>query len=239
VTQPKLPRKVEPLTWAGPDDLVYAETGLIHCAYIPPGATAANPAAVVVMLHGWAGDETSMWLFKQAIPPNVAIITPRAPFALEGGGNVWFPYQPEARAQPHPDLLESALTSLQQFLARLPRHYPVDSTRLVLLGFSQGAMVGNAFIFLHPESALGVVSLAGAVPPVFYEEAQFNLPAGISVFIAHGSRDQVIPIEAARQARQLFSAAGADVTYGEYPAAHKLHLQGIKDLKKWLARGFN
>jgi phospholipase/carboxylesterase len=237
VIRPELPCKVEPLSWIGPDDELLEKTGLIHCAHIPSSATIAEPVPVVVMLHGWAGNEASMWIFEQTIPDGVAIITPRAPIALEDEAFAWFEYQ-QNRFQPDPGSLARALNKLEEFLTSLGRFYPVDPTWRVLIGFSQGAMMCNAFVHDHPLEAVGVASLSGAMPPVYDEEPRSNLLAGLPVFIAHGQRDEVIPVEAAQHAREVFASFGADVTYGEYPSAHKMHLEAIKDLKKWLGSFF-
>jgi phospholipase/carboxylesterase len=235
---PELPCKVDPLTWIGPDDRLVTETGLIHCTHIPSAATTAQPAPMVVMLHGWAGNEASMWTFKQTVPEGVAIITPRAPVDLHNDGFAWFTYQ-EQRFKPCPDSFTAGLEKLERFLDCLPRFYPVDPTWRVIMGFSQGAMMGNAFLYNHPGEAIGIASLAGSMPLAEHiHNPQRNLLAGLPAFVAHGTRDQVVPVEAARETREVYTALGADVTYGEYPAAHKMHVQAIKDLKIWLKRLF-
>jgi phospholipase/carboxylesterase len=189
------------------------------------------------MAHGFAGDESSMWIFKQTIPTGVAIITPRAPLTPDDGGFMWFRYD-RKRLQPQEDSLAAALEQLTHFLDRLPAHYPVDPTRLVLMGFSQGAMMCNHFVIHNPDRVLGVASLAGAVP-LPPQNPRSNQLGGVPVFVAHGLRDDVIPVNQGRLTHRIFSALGADVTYGEYPAAHKLHIDGIKALKQWLARFFS
>ncbi len=234
--KPTLPANVSPLSWAGPDDARFSDMGLVHCAHIHPAASAAAPAPLVVMVHGFAGDETSMWIFRQTIPAGVAIITPRAPLPLDEGGYMWFRYD-RKRLQPQIESLADAQQQLSLFLERLPAHYPVDPTQLVLMGFSQGAMMCNHFIINNPDRALGVASLAGAVP-LPPQNPHANQLGGVPVFVAHGLRDDVIPVNQGRLAHRVFSALGADVTYGEYPAAHKLHTDGIKALKLWLGRFF-
>lgn len=233
--KPKLPANIDLLKWVGPDDPNYAESGLIHCARIPATATPARPVPVVVMLHGWGGNESVMWIFKQTLPAGVAAFTLRAPLELAGGGFVWFE---ETNLHPKPDTLASALNTLALFLTALPRLYPIDPTHMILMGFSQGAFVGNAFVLTHPYDTSGVVSLAGAMPRLPGVEYHANLLAGMPVFIAHGLRDEAIPVSAARQTRDAYRELGADVTYGEYPVAHKMNPQAMKDLKVWLARLF-
>lgn len=234
--QPAPPANVDPITWVGPDDDVQADVGLTHFAHIPPAATSAAPAPLVVMVHGFAGDESSMWIFRQTIPAGVAIITPRAPLTPDDGGFMWFRYD-RKRLQPQEESLQAALDRLTHFLDRLPVHYPIDPLSLVLVGFSQGAMMCNHFVINNPDQVLGVASLAGAVP-LPPQNPRSNRLSGVPVFVAHGLRDDVIPVNQGRLTHRIFSALGADVTYGEYPAAHKLHIDGIKALKQWMVRFF-
>jgi phospholipase/carboxylesterase len=106
---------------------------------------------------------------------------------------------------------------------------------LILMGFSQGAMMSNALALTHPDRIKGVVSLAGGVlqaPDLL--QSSISL-AGLPVLIAHGTRDETVPLSAAQQTREIYTRLGATVTYKEYDTAHKLSSQGMKDLKQWLA----
>jgi len=58
--------------------------------------------------------------------------------------------------------------------------------------------------------------------------------AGLPVFIAHGTRDEVIPLSAAQQACETYKQLGANVTHGEYNVGHKMHVQAIRDLRGWV-----
>jgi phospholipase/carboxylesterase len=189
---------------------------------------------VVVMVHGWKGDETVMWIFKQTIPPGVAIITPRAPLAVADGGYGWF-QRGDSELQPQPDSLWAGCEHLQRFLTQLPQQYPVDPARMVLMGFNQGAAICNTLVLTKPAQVNGVASLAGLIPEIAAESSQGNL-GGLPVFIAHGTQDETVPVTAARQARDVYTRLGAQVTYGEYPTGHKLTTQGMADLKNWLAQ---
>ena len=97
----------------------------------------------------------------------------------------------------------------------------------------------NAFVVAHPDKVLGVASLVGAMPPVPEGVGHSNLLAGLPVFIAHGIRDDTIPVRAAQLTRDAYTELGADVTYGEYPVAHKMNSQAMKDLKAWVGKLFS
>ncbi|MCL4297574.1 MAG: dienelactone hydrolase family protein [Anaerolineae bacterium] len=210
-----------------------ASIDLVHRAKIPAEAGPKQPVPVVVMVHGWLGDETVMGIFKQTVPSGVAVISPRAPFALNGG-YIWY-QRDQGQLQPEPDSLWTGRDHLNEFLAGLPRRYPVDPTRLVLMGFSQGAAVCNTIALTQPGQVSGVASLAGLIPEIVTQTARPDL-SGLPVFIAHGTRDETVPVAAARKARDVYTRLGAQVTYGEYPTGHKLTSKGMADLKQWLAK---
>jgi len=170
--KPKLAATVDPLIWVGPDDPAFEYSGLVHYAHVPKEANLARPAPLVVMIHGWGGHEGVMWIFKQTIPPGVAVIAPRAPFALEQAeGFTWFYEQGGQRLEPTPESLERGLEKLQQFLASLPELYPVDPDHLILMGFSQGAAMITALLLTHPQLKAG-----DGVEPLGGEPAKASTP---------------------------------------------------------------
>lgn len=237
-TEPRLPTNAGPVDWAGPDSYFYAVSGLIHAVQLPREASAAQPTPAVVMVHGWGGDEKVMWLFKQTLPAQVAIITPRAPLALdeEESGFIW--YKRDEVGRPILTSRPDSVAQLSHFVASLPDLYPIDPARLLLIGFSQGAVMCNALALTRPELICGVASLNGLAPELPDHLAPVSSLAGLPVFIAHGRYDRTVPIQAAREARQTFESLAAEVTYGEYEVGHKMSSQGLRDLKTWVARLF-
>ncbi|MBN1994661.1 MAG: hypothetical protein JW953_18320 [Anaerolineae bacterium] len=233
--KPDLPASAGPVDWAGPDCHESTTSGLVHCVRLPQEASSAHPVPVIVMLHGWGGDESSMWLFKQVPPPNVAVVTPRAPLELKNSGYAWF-YRDDPLHLTDPESLLTAITKLEDFLTSLSQLYPVDSSRLLLIGFSQGAAVANSLVMARPELVMGVALLLGMgfqLPGLIPQAISLN---GLPVFIAHGTRDEIVPLSEAQQACETYTQLGAEVTYAEYNVGHKMHVQGIRDLRVWVKK---
>lgn len=205
---------------------------LVHRVQIPPEAGYNRLVPLVVMVHGWQGDETVMGIFKQTVPPGVAVISPRAPITFVEGGYIWYWRSPDG-LQPETNSLWVGRDQLQAFLTSLPDRYPIDPQRIFLMGFSQGAVVCNTLAFTWPGRVMGVASLAGLVPDAVIETAQPELDS-LPVFIAHGAQDKTVPLPFAQQSRDVYARLGAQVTYHEYPTGHKLTTQGIAHLKAWL-----
>jgi phospholipase/carboxylesterase len=233
--KPNLPKNAGPVDWAGPECHEATSSGFVHCVRIPADADTDSPVPVVVMLHGWGGDEGSMWVFRQAIPPETAIITPRAPLDLEDDAYAWF-YRDDPLHLTDPESLVATIEKLDDFLSQLPQLYPVDPDRMVLIGFSQGAAVSNSLVMARPELVAGVALLAGMGFQLPELIPQVMSLAELPVFIAHGTRDEVVPLSAAQQACETYEQLGADVTYGEYNSGHKMHVQAIKDLRGWVEK---
>jgi phospholipase/carboxylesterase len=202
---------------------------LVHRTYLPPAA-AGQLAPVVVMVHGWQGDEKVMSVFERTLPPGAAIVSPRAPIDMQNAGFGWYQPVDDETSQ------LAGLAALREFVAGLPTAYPVDPNRVILMGFSQGAAMCNALLLSDPPLVAAVASLAGFLPEAAQRWVQPGRLAGKSVFIAHGTDDTTVPTARAQAARDALQSAGATVEYHDYPITHKLNAQGMRDLKDWLAR---
>jgi phospholipase/carboxylesterase len=189
--------------------------------------TSTEPFPALVLVHGWLGDENSMWAFQQAFPAGTFVISVRAPFAVENGYGWTVPGDE--------DSFERGLTALDDFIKRLPGAFPVDAGRITLMGFSQGAAMCYASTLKSPELTRATAALAGFLPPQARPWVAPNRLQGRLVFITHGTEDPTVPVDEARKARDLMQQCGAEVTYHESPSTHKLSAHAMRELKDWLA----
>jgi phospholipase/carboxylesterase len=186
---------------------------------------------VVVMLHGWTGDENSMWIFAERLPKNALLIAPRGLYPAPMGGYSWH----SLREKGWPLLMdfEPSVSALLDLLR--PGNFPTANLeRLDWVGFSQGAALGCSLALLHPGRVRSLGVLSGFVP----DDADRLVPerplAGLPVFMAHGTRDVLVPVERARRGRDLLLAAGADLQYCEHDAGHKLNTGCFRSLQEFL-----
>lgn len=194
-----------------------------------------NPdsARVVLLIHGWTGDETVMWLFADKLPQNCALIAPRAPYPTRRGGYSW---QPELRKDGWATLEDlqpaaESLLNLLDLLALQPVFAGVNfAAPLHLIGFSQGAAVASTLALLHPNRVEKLALLAGFVPNGVNDLLDARPLQGKPVYIAHGSADNLVPIARARQGIFLLERAGAEVDYCEDETGHKLSAKCARKL---------
>jgi phospholipase/carboxylesterase len=190
---------------------------------------------VVLLLHGWTGDENSMWVFERLLPSNALVIAPRAPYESRGtdlGGYSWvdqsIQFLPTAR-----EFLPSVY-GLKQLLEDVMAAYSVNiESNLSVVGFSQGAAMAIAFATEFPALVSKLAVLAGFLPDQLDEISKND--ADYSVYIGHGSEDDVLPLENAERARSYFESRGVKVTYCVSPVGHRLGTEcatGLNDFLK-------
>jgi phospholipase/carboxylesterase len=192
---------------------------------------ADEPAGALVLLHGRGADEHDLYPLLDALDPErrLQAYTPRAPLSLPPGGAHW--YAVPRVGYPDPATFHEGYTALAGWFDALP--FPAD--RIVLGGFSQGAVMSYALGLGdgHPRPA-ALIALSGFIPVVEGWQPDLESPFP-PIAIAHGTQDPVIPVEFGRRARELLEGAGADPLYRESPIGHWIDPDVIPELRDVVA----
>jgi phospholipase/carboxylesterase len=197
---------------------------------------APQESRLLLLIHGFTGDENSMWVFARNLPSDYWIVAPRAPYPAEPGGYSWRPHQASELGLPGFEQLHSTVEDLIHLIDAYQSSAGLDPARpLDALGFSQGGAMSGLLAFLHPDRVRKLGILAGFLPSSLDALAEGRPLAGKSVFLAHGTRDETVPIDQARVSMELLEQAGAKVTYCEDDVGHKLSLPCLQSLRKFLA----
>ena len=190
-----------------------------------------------MLLHGRGTDEFDLVPLLEALDPERRLVglTPRAPLSLPPGGAHW--YIVRQVGYPDRETFFESFAALSRWLDLLPEALSMPWERIVLGGFSMGAVMSYS-IGLGPgrPTPAGIMALSGFMPTVEGFELELERARGLSVAMAHGSADEVISVEFGRDARDRLQAAGADVLYRESPVPHTIDPAIIPDLREWLAK---
>ncbi len=199
-----------------------------------PRRSRADAYPTLLLLHGRgdsaAGIAPLAYEFER---DDLLVLSVQAPLELGGamsGGYEW--YRLRQPRQLDEATLRTSLAALAEFLDTVTAAYPIDTKRVVLLGFSQGAVMALGAQALRPESVAGVIALSGYFPIELEPDAD-DL-TGRPAFVAHGLYDDIIPVEAGRRTRDLLERHGVDLTYREYPMAHQVNAEEMSDARTWL-----
>lgn len=192
-----------------------------------------GPFPVLIMLHGWTGDEQSMWVFTPRLPKDMLLIAPRGVFSARKGGYSWHP----ELQKPWPSMADFQPAVEKLLITINDRNFPEgDFSRLYLIGFSQGTAFSYSLAIFYPERITAVAGLSGFIPEETSAWMHEKRLEGLPFFIAHGTNDDRVPIEKARQSVELLGKAGALVTYCEDDVGHKLSAKCFHGLEAFFQR---
>ncbi len=113
----------------------------------------------------------------------------------------------------------------------------VSAHRIVVAGFSQGCAMALMTGLRYPQRLAGIVGMAGYMPLAALAGAErHSANADLPVFLAHGTRDGVVPPSRAEAARDQLTGLGHPVEWHSYPMEHSVCPQEIADLNRWLLK---
>lgn len=185
----------------------------------------------VLMLHGLGGDEGVMWVFQNVIPDDWIAVAPRGPFASPAGGWGWTRTGSE-HLSPVAEFRDAS-REVRRFCAGLSRELDISKSAWVWMGFSQGAALAFAASLAPGTHSAAVVALAGFLPEGI-QAADLARLARTPIYWGHGTQDEHVPVERARQDVARLRAASADVTFCEAEVGHKLGIECLRGLGGWL-----
>ena len=189
-----------------------------------------------MLFHGRGADERDLNPLLDLVDPERRLlgITPRGPLQLPPGGAHWYAVQ--EIGYPDPPTFNETYAVAAEWLDDVAAAADVTSDRVVLGGFSQGAVMTYALgLGAGRPRPAGLIALSGFMPtvPGFALDLEPPLPRA---FIGHGVLDPVISVDWSRRARSALTGAGAEITYHESPQlAHSIDPVVLQQLPSWLA----
>ncbi|PYM89904.1 MAG: carboxylesterase [Candidatus Rokuibacteriota bacterium] len=207
--------------------------------------TAPSPRAAVIWMHGLGADGHDFaGIEREVTPPGAAVryVYPHAPMMPVTINNgyvmrAWYDVFGVAGERREDEAgVRASQERIERLIAR-EKARGIPARAIVLAGFSQGGAMALHTGLRHPERLAGVMALSCFLPvarAVATEASTAN--RDVSLFIAHGIADDLIPVARARAARDTLLGLGYEVEWHEYPMAHSLCPQEIEDIAAWLQR---
>jgi phospholipase/carboxylesterase len=196
-------------------------------------STSAGRHRLLLMLHGWTGNEDSMNVFQRNLPDYFFMVAPRGIIALDEGGYGWL----SGIAGKDASLVafREPVGALAKILPYWLQLQPDSLPQISLMGFSQGAALALSFSLYYPHLVDRVVAMAGFLPYLPDGFIPDKAVKSTQYFIAHGSQDSTVPIERAQQAKVQLENFGASVTYCEDAVRHRISSRCLRSVQQFLA----
>jgi phospholipase/carboxylesterase len=202
-----------------------SDLGFTH-RYLP-GEDESGPTLLV--LHATGGNEEDLIPVGQALAPDAALLSPRGKVSERGAPR--FFRRLEVGVFDHEDLLFRT-HELADFVEAASEEYGFDRSKLVAVGYSNGANVAASMVLLHPGLLQAAVLFKAMVP--FEPDVTPDL-SGMPVFMTAGRYDRMIPPDNTQRLADILLEAGADVDLRWYDTGHPLTYDDVNEAKQWLA----
>ena len=111
----------------------------------------------------------------------------------------------------------------------------MPARRVVVAGFSQGGAMALFGGLRHPQALAGLMCLSAYLPlPDTLDAEASAANRSVPIFQAHGTADPMVPAALGRGSRDRLVEAGYAVDYREYPMAHAVCTDEVRDIGDWL-----
>ncbi|GMV17446.1 MAG: hypothetical protein HS104_12255 [Polyangiaceae bacterium] len=204
---------------------------------------------LVVLLHGFGApgsDLVPLWR-ELSPPPGTRFAFPEAPLGLGlDDARAWWMIdmlkleaalsRGELRdlTRDVPDGIAEARALVSEMLDGLERELGVEGSRVVLGGFSQGAMLALDVALRSERPLAGLVLLSGTL--LAEDEWLPLMPkrAGLPVLQSHGRLDPLLPFAIAERLRDELARAGLPVKFIPFNGGHEIPGSALDGLDQFL-----
>lgn len=197
--------------------------------------------SLVVLLHGVGSRGSDLQgvaeRLQQAMP-QVAVVSPNGTSAFDmAPGFQWFSVS-GVTEENRPERIQAARQAFDARLAEVFKQQNIDphTDRIVLMGFSQGAIMALDTLIRVDYPLAGVVALSGR----FASPLPLQPVADSAALLIHGKADQVIPWNESEKAAKILSAAGVKTELSiEENVPHTITLAGIRTAITFIKQRFS
>jgi phospholipase/carboxylesterase len=183
----------------------------------------------LLLLHGTGGNEEDLIPLGQELLPGAAILSPRGKVS-EYGVPRFFRRLSEGVFD-HEDLLFRT-HELAAFVEAAAEEYGFDRSKILAVGYSNGANVAASTILLHPRLLRAAVLFRAMVP--FEPEVAPDI-SGMPVFVAAGRMDRMIAPDNTQRLVDILTEAGAEVDLRWRNVGHPLTYEEVGEAREWIA----
>jgi len=207
--------------------------------------TGADPTGTVIWMHGLGADG---WDFVPIVreiplPEDLALrfIFPHAPVrpvTINNGMEMraWYDIalMNDISRQPDERSIRESQGMVEELITRESQR-GIDPDHIVLAGFSQGGVIALQAGLRYRAPLAGIIALSTylALDESLDAEAQ-AANREVPILMAHGTQDQVIPVQLAERSRDALTRRGYKVDWQSYPMPHSVCAEEVEEIGEFL-----
>lgn len=197
-------------------------------------------SSILILLHGYRSQERDLYGLKELFPDSTHIICPRAPYTLSAPQYYWYSieFRNDGNHKRNLSEAQSSIQKIVKLITSIKKQYP--NRKIVLGGFSQGAILSMEIGMNFPNLINGIIHLSGAPLNQWStpNPSHSNDYKKIKVFCSHGSKDKVLSLDKGQNCKEIYEKAKVELTYKEYKMGHQINKDCLEDLFEWWKENF-
>ncbi|MGN6104338.1 MAG: alpha/beta hydrolase [Kofleriaceae bacterium] len=197
----------------------------------------SDATTTVVLMHGFGAPGDDLVALADELDAPVRFVFPEAPIelgGLYGDSRAWWRLDlarleaelrrgiPRDLRGEVPDGLLEARAQVLQLIDQIEARFAAPGARLVLGGFSQGAMLALDVALQRAQPPAGLLLLSGTLLAETEWAPRMPSLRGVPVLLSHGRSDGLLPFGIAEILRDRLRDAGAVVDWREFAGGHEI-----------------
>lgn len=202
----------------------------LHYIYKP---SKSAQAATLLLLHGTGGNEHDLLPIAESLGKDFNILSLRGN-VLENGMPRFF----RRLGMGIFDEKDLAFRTREMiaFITEISKKEGFDLSRIIALGYSNGANIAGASLFLEPDFLAGAILFRPMLP--FQDRLPLVAKNNVPVFLSSGKNDPTVAPKATEEYLALLKQAGFEAAHFELNTSHNLTQQDLDLAAEWLDKHF-
>jgi phospholipase/carboxylesterase len=214
---------------------MHEDLPLKYVVRIPSGRPQNDTMPLVVVMHGRGADANDLADIAPMIdgPSGDRFVFPNAPNAWEAAPGMTFGFTWFNGLPPDAASLREARNRVTGFLDAALKRFPTPPGKVVLAGFSQGALMALD-VGLRRDDLAGIVAMSGALDE--RELPDLSARKDQRILIIHGTADEMLNVNMARRARRVLESHGLNPEYHEFEMGHHVTPESMAVVSEFIRR---
>jgi predicted peptidase len=204
---------------------VLMDAKLNYLLYVPEKVPSSGKKwPLMLFLHGAGERGDDLDMVKRHGPPMLVTEGQELPFIIAS------PQCPKDISWSNP----TQVIALNALVDELVATYPIDESRIYLTGLSMGGYGTWTLAATYPERFAAIVPICGGG-----NRMETRRLAQMPIWVFHGAKDNVVPIDKSQEMVDALKKAGSDVKFTIYPeTGHNAWVEAYNnpELYEWLLK---
>lgn len=230
-------------------NLVRQKIGKLECIDFTPKNYSKEKSKCMILLHGYGANcedlASLVSMFKHL---GWRLIFPNAPIELDMGpfmdSRAWFPISIQQISEKNEfgepvgfeNLKPEGIKKARELILDLIQKLDIPYDKLVLGGFSQGAMLSTEVALHIQQNLAALVLLSGTLINQSEWKEKILKHKGLKVFQSHGEQDAILPYRSALALHKLLKESECQVEFHSFRGGHEIPLEILSRFGRFLGQ---